>query len=72
MTVALLTVSGVAVAAEAPVVSSQKTLAAKTAPVTIAGTKVKKGQRLPVGARIIYREVTLEGRQTTRLTPHPR
>jgi len=67
-TVALLAASGVAGAADAPVVSSQKTLTTKTAPVTIAGTGIKKGQRLPSGARIIYREVTLEDRQTVKLT----
>jgi hypothetical protein len=67
-TVALLASAGTAAAAEAPVVSSQQTLSAKTAPVTIAGTGIKKGQRLPSGARVIYRDVTLEGRQTVRLS----
>jgi hypothetical protein len=65
--VALLAASGAA-AADAPTVSSQKTLTTKTAPVTIAGTGIKKGQRLPSGARIVYREVTLEDRQTVKLT----
>ena len=50
------------------VVGSQKTLGAKTAPVTIPGTGIKKGQRLPGGARVVYRDVTLEGRQTVRLS----
>jgi hypothetical protein len=67
-TVALLAGAGTAAAAEAPVVSSQKTLGAKTAPVTIAGTAVKKGERLPSGARVVYRDVTLEGRQAVRLS----
>ncbi len=67
-TVALLAVAGSAAAADAPVVSSQQTLGAKTAPVTIAGTGIKKGQRLPKGARIVYRDVTLEGHQKVRLS----
>lgn len=67
-TVAALAASGVAAAADAPVVSSQKTSSAKTAPLTIPGTGVKKGERLPSGARIVYRDVTLEGKQTVRLS----
>jgi hypothetical protein len=66
--VALLAASGVAAAADAPVVGAQKTSSAKTAPLTIPGTGVKKGERLPSGARLIYRDVTLEGKQTTTLT----
>ena len=31
---------------------------------TIPGTGVKRGERLPSGARIVYRDVTLEGKQT--------
>ena len=60
--------SGVAAAADAPVVSAQKTSTATTAPATIPGTGVKQGQRLPAGARIVYRDVTLEGKQTVNLT----
>lgn len=56
--------SGVAAAADAPIVGAQKTSPAKTAPMTIPGTGVKKGDRLPRGARLIYRDVTLEGKQT--------
>ncbi len=67
-TVALLASAGTAAAADAPIVSSQKTLSAKTAPVTVPGTGIKTGQRLPKGARIVYRDVTLEGRQTVRLS----
>ena len=66
-TVALLASAGTAAAAKAPVVSSQKTLPVKTAPVTVPGTGIKAGGRLPKGARIVYRDVTLEGRQTVRL-----
>ena len=56
--------SGVAAAADAPVVGAQQTSSATTAPVTIPGTGVKRGERLPSGARIVYRDVTLEGAQT--------
>src|SRR5439155_7971927 len=41
--VAALASAGVATAAEAPVISAQKVLAGKTAPLTIPGTGVKKG-----------------------------
>jgi hypothetical protein len=60
--------SGVAAAADAPVVSSQHTSTTRTAPATIPGTGLQKGERLPSGARIVYRDVTLEGKQTARLT----
>jgi hypothetical protein len=63
-TVALaLAGTGVAAAADAPVVGAQKTSPAKIAPLTIPGTGVKKGSRLPSGARLVYRDVTLEGKQ---------
>jgi hypothetical protein len=65
---ALIAATGVAAAAEAPVVSEQHTSPAKTAPLTIPGTGVHKGDRLRGGARLVYREVTLEGKQTVRLT----
>lgn len=66
--VALLGSAGVATAAEAPVVSAQSTMSGSTAPVTVPGTGVKKGERLPKGARIVFRDVTLEGKQQVRLT----
>lgn len=56
--------AGVAAAADAPIVGAQKTSPAKIAPTTIPGTGVKKGERLPSGARLVYRDVTLEGKQT--------
>ncbi len=62
--VALLAASGVAAAADAPIVSVQKTSTATTAPLTIPGTGIQKGERLPGGARLVYRDVTLEGAQT--------
>ena len=65
---ALLAVSGVAAAADAPVVGSQKTSTARTAPATIPGTGIQKGERLPNGARIVYRDVTIEGSQIARFT----
>ncbi|HEY3190933.1 MAG TPA: hypothetical protein VGJ70_25805 [Solirubrobacteraceae bacterium] len=66
--VAALASAGVATAAEAPTVSAQKTMAGKTAPLTIPGTGVKKGARLPAGARIVYRDVTLTKGQKPTLT----
>jgi hypothetical protein len=63
---AALGTATVATAAEAPVVSKQRTLTTHTAPVTIPGTGVKKGEKLPAGARIVARTVTLEGEQTVR------
>jgi hypothetical protein len=55
--------TGVAAAAGAPVVGAQQTSPATTAPLTIPGTGVKKGDRLPSGARLVYRDVALEGNQ---------
>ena len=66
--VALLAASGVAAAADAPVVSAQHTSSATRAPLTIPGTGIQKGERLPRGARLIYRDVTLEGKQTVTFT----
>jgi hypothetical protein len=61
---ALLAATGVAAAADAPVVSAQHTSSATRAPLTIPGTGIKHGERLPSGARLIYRTVALEGKQT--------
>ena len=66
--VALLAASGVAAAADAPVVGAQHTSSARTAPVTIPGTGIQRGERLPSGARLIYRDVTLEGKQKVTFT----
>ena len=66
--VAALAATGVAAAAEAPVVSIQHTSPAKTAPVTIPGTGVQKGDRLPSRARLVYRDIELEGSQTVKVT----
>ena len=60
--------SGVAAAADAPVVGAQHSSTAKTAPITIPGTGIQKGDRLPSGARIVFRDVTLQGKQTAKLT----
>ncbi len=62
-TAAALAVGGAASAAEAPVVGDQATLSVKRAPVTFPGTGVERGERLPAGARIVFRDVTLEGDQ---------
>jgi hypothetical protein len=57
--VASLAVSGVAVAAAPPSVSKERTWTGATAPLTVPGTGLKKGARLPRGDRIVFREVTL-------------
>lgn len=66
--VAALGSTGIATASEAPVVSAQKSSVARTAPLTVPGTGLKKGARLPSGARLVYRDVTLEGKQKVVLT----
>ena len=63
---ALLASAGVATAADAPIVSKQHTSTAKRAPMTIPGSGVQRGERLPSGARLVYRDVTLEDGQTAR------
>lgn len=55
--------SGVAAAADAPVVSPQKTSASRHSPVLIPGTGIKKGEVLPKGAKLIYRDVTVGPKQ---------
>jgi hypothetical protein len=65
---AALAVGGVATAASAPTITAQHTLSVRTAPVTIPGTGVHKGDRLSRGARIVYRDVTLSGSQQPRTT----
>jgi hypothetical protein len=57
--VASLAVSGVAVAAAPPSVSKERTWTGARAPLTVPGTGVKKGARLPRGDRIVWRTVTL-------------
>ncbi len=65
--ITVLASAGIAGAAEAPVVSDQQFIAGK-APVTVPGTGVKKGEWMGKGAVVVYRTVTLEGDQATRLT----
>jgi hypothetical protein len=65
---AALAVAGTAAAADAPIVSKQRTSTATKAPLLIPGTHLKQGERLPSGARLVYRDVTLEGKQTAKLT----
>ena len=60
--------TGVAAAADAPVVGAQHTSTARFAPTTIPGTGIQKGERLPSGARLVYRDVTLQGSQIAKLT----
>ena len=61
--VSALAATGVASAADAPVVSGQHALYG-TAPVTIAGTGVHKGDWMGSKAHLVYRDVTLAGKQT--------
>ena len=63
---AVLASAGVATAADAPVVSAQRSHTG-TAPLTVPGTGVKAGAALPKGARLISRDVTLEGDQSARV-----
>jgi uncharacterized protein (AIM24 family) len=65
--VAAAALSGVATAAEAPVVSPQHWIAG-SAPVTIPGTGVQKGEWMGSKSVAVFRTVTLEGRQTVKLT----
>jgi hypothetical protein len=44
-------------------VGEQGTLKVTRAPVTFPGTGLKKGERVPSGARIVFRDVTVEGDQ---------
>jgi hypothetical protein len=60
--------AAVAAAPPAPVVSKQVVSARTTAPLTIPGTGVKQGARLPHGDRLEFRTVTLEKGQKVRLT----
>jgi hypothetical protein len=59
---AALAVTGVAGAAEAPVVSKQQFIAG-AAPLTIPGTGIQQGEWMGSKARLLYRDVTVEGRQ---------
>jgi hypothetical protein len=65
-TAAVLASGGAAAAADAPIVSAQRTHTG-TSPVTVPGTGVKAGAALPKGARVISRQVTLEGDQAARV-----
>ncbi len=60
--------SGVAAAADAPIVSAQKTSSSRYSPVVIPGTGIKKGERLPKGAKIVYRDITIAPRQEVTIT----
>jgi hypothetical protein len=65
-TAAVLASGGAAAAADAPIVSAQHTLTGR-APLTVPGTGVKAGSTLPKGARLIYRQVTIERGQAARV-----
>jgi hypothetical protein len=64
---AVLGVAATAGAAAAPVVSDQEWIAGR-APLTIPGTGVHKGEWMGSKARLVYRDVTLEAGQKTRVT----
>ncbi|HWH12056.1 MAG TPA: hypothetical protein VG165_13080 [Solirubrobacteraceae bacterium] len=69
--VAALTLAAAGVAAAAvkpPVVGPQRTWTGATAPLTIAGTGLHKGERIPRGDRIVYRDVTLSGAEGVNFT----
>lgn len=67
--IAALTGSGLAAAhVEAPIVSDQKTSASRYAPVLIPGTGIKKGERLPRGAKIVYRDIRILPQQEVTIT----
>ncbi len=59
--------TGVASAADAPVVSGQHFIAG-AAPLTIPGTGIQQGEWMGSKARLLYRDVTLEGDQQVRVT----
>jgi opacity protein-like surface antigen len=62
-----LSAGAVAAAADAPVVSKQQSVAG-TALVTVPGTGVHKGDWMGSRAVLVFRDVTLEGRQRVRVT----
>jgi hypothetical protein len=64
--VVALSCAGVAAAGDAPDVSAQRTHTG-TAPLTVPGTGLKKGHAVPRGARLISRDVALEGHQVARV-----
>ena len=63
---ATLAATGVAGAAEAPVVSKQHSLFG-TATVTVPGTGVQQGEWMGSKAHLVFRDVTLEGDQQARV-----
>ena len=65
--ISALAATGVASAADAPVVSKQHALYG-TAPLTIPGTGVKQGDWMGSKAHLVYRDVTLTGKQTVNIT----
>ena len=65
--IAALAATGVAGAANAPVVSDQAFIAGD-APISVPGTAVQKGEWMGSKQRLVYRDVTLSGRQRARVT----
>jgi hypothetical protein len=58
---------GIADAADTPVISAQHSVTG-TSPVSIPGTGVKRGAKLPAGSRVIYRSVRLAKGQEPHVT----
>ncbi|WP_026911713.1 hypothetical protein [Patulibacter minatonensis] len=58
---ALTAFAGPAVAADAPVISAQKTWTGAKTPVSVPGNHLHKGDTIPKGAVLVYREVTVTG-----------
>ena len=67
LAIGALAAAGAAGAADRPIVSEQHWVAG-TAPVTIPGTGVHKGEWMGSKARLVYRDVTLEPGQKARVT----
>ncbi len=65
--IAVLATAGVAGAADAPVVSKQQFIAGE-APLTIPGTGIQKGEYMGAKSQLVFRDVTLEGDQTVRVS----
>jgi hypothetical protein len=56
---AALASAATAAAATAPTVSPQHAWTSATTPLTVPGTGLKRGNKIPKGARLIYREVSI-------------
>jgi hypothetical protein len=62
-TAAATTAAATTTAPASPHVGPQRTWTGATAPLTIPGTGLHRGERIPRGERIVYRDVTVAGRE---------